>query len=244
MNTVEIRDARLTQEGAGAEVRRLFPIPGMMNFDPFVLWDHFSVGEDAGFPSHPHRGFEALTYLFAGGMEHADNLGNRSTVTAGGVQRFTAGRGIVHSEMPAAGGPAQGIQLWINLPKTLKQVPPAYQQVDARALPVRAFDGGEVTTLVGEGSPVELLTRIVYRDIRLQPGGEYQETVPADYQGLVYVVEGELALDEDQRLAGGQAGFFRGERTLTLRADTPSRVMLAIGRPHGEPIRQYGPFVD
>lgn len=243
MNAVEIRNAHVTQEGAGAEVRRLFPIPAMMNFDPFVLWDHFSVGEDAGFPSHPHRGFEAITYMFSGGMEHADNLGNRSTVTAGGAQRFTAGRGIVHSEMPAPGGEARGIQLWINLPRTMKQVQPGYQQVDADELPVQVFEGGEVRTIVGEGSPVTLLTQVAYRDVTLQPGGVYREAIQQGHRGLVYVVDGAVTLD-DVSLQAGQAAFVQDRESLALTASEPSRIMLALGRPHGEPIRQYGPFVD
>ena len=125
-------------EGDGVMVKRLMPRQGLMNFDPFVLMDHFDI-EGGGFPDHPHRGFEAITYMLDGGMQHVDNLGNKSVVYAGGLQRFTAGKGLVHSEMPQ--GRAQGIQLWINLPKRLKQMQPSYQQVDAEDIPSDSNDG-------------------------------------------------------------------------------------------------------
>ncbi len=124
-----------TQEGDNAEVNRLFPLPGrLMHYDPFVLWDEFTVQPGAGFPTHPHRGFEAITYVFSGEMQHADNLGNTSTVGPGGAQRFTAGRGIEHSEMPGETQATRGIQLWINLPQRLKQLDPDYQEVPASRL--------------------------------------------------------------------------------------------------------------
>jgi len=110
---MEFQNSTVVPEGDGVEVKRLMPVANLRNFDPFVLWDHFDI-EGGGFPNHPHRGFEAITYMFDGGMKHKDNLGNQGTVFAGGAQRFTAGKGIVHSEMPD--GKAAGIQLWINLP--------------------------------------------------------------------------------------------------------------------------------
>lgn len=128
-----IQSAVEMSEGDGVNVNRLFPVTReRMNFDPFVLWDNFNIGPDRGFPTHPHRGFEAITYMFSGSIEHKDNLGNHSTVTAGGAQRFTAGRGIEHSEMPDSDIMSNGIQLWINLAKDLKQIDPDYQQVDKK----------------------------------------------------------------------------------------------------------------
>jgi len=239
----KIRQAVETMEGDGAEVKRLLPIRGFMNYDPIVLWDHFSVAAGTGFPDHPHRGFEAITYIFSGSMEHADNLGNRSTVLAGGAQRFTAGRGLVHSEMPGQGERSEGIQLWINLPKRLKTVQPAYQQADAMDIPEQLFPGGKKRIIVGEQGPVNLLTPVKYLDIEMQAGASLDEPVEQGHRGLVYIVNGAMTLN-DNTLATGQAFFIDGEDKLEMLADKNTRLMLCLGRPHGEPIRQYGPFVD
>jgi len=163
--SINIRDVNIVPEGDGVDVKRLFPLRDFMNFDPFVLWDHFTLDSGRGFPDHPHRGFEAITYMFEGGMNHKDNLGNESFVTAGGAQRFTAGSGLVHSEMPAQTGVSNGIQLWINLPKRLKQVDAEYQQVNANEFPVKKLDGGTVKTIVGENSPLQLKTSVIYRHV-------------------------------------------------------------------------------
>jgi len=241
---VFVRDALLMSEGDGAEVQRLFPIPHrMMNFDPFVLWDHFTIEPGNGFPTHPHRGFEAITYMFSGGMEHKDNLGNQSMVTTGGAQRFTAGRGLEHSEMPAIEGKSSGIQLWINLPQRLKQVEPEYQQVDADAIPVRQSGDAKVRIIVGDPSPLRIKTDIRYYDVSLPAGGNYSETVPPNFHGLLYMVEGEIEVSS-QVLTQAQTLFFTDIRQLDVTARQDSRFMLVMGQPHGEPIRQYGPFVD
>ena len=129
--SIRLQPAATVPEGDGVLVKRLMPVHGLLNLDPFVLWDHFDIAA-GGFPDHPHRGFEAITYLFEGGMKHADNLGNRGTVHAGGAQRFTAGSGIVHSEFPD--GHAAGIQLWINLPRRLKGIDADYQQLQANEI--------------------------------------------------------------------------------------------------------------
>ena len=148
--TSKLSSAIETMEGSGAKVKRLFPIRAdLMNYDPFVLWDHFELAPGAGFPEHPHRGFEAITYLFNGSIEHKDNLSNQSTVYAGGAQRFTAGKGIVHSEMLAKNTTSTGIQLWINLPRKLKQIEPAYQQVDAENIPEQIINDICVRKIVG-----------------------------------------------------------------------------------------------
>lgn len=239
----EIRSAQETMEGDGAEVKRLLPIHGFMNYDPIVLWDHFSVAPGTGFPDHPHRGFEAITYVFQGSMEHADNLGNRTTVFPGGAQRFTAGRGLVHSEMPGMDERTVGIQLWINLPKRLKTVEPAYQQVDAQDIPEVSFVGGKKRIIVGDDSPVKLLTPVKYLDIELEAKASLHEPVISSHRGLVYIVEGEIELN-GCLLQTGQACFIQGQDSLDMKAIKPSRLMLCLGQAHGEPIRQYGPFVD
>jgi len=238
-----VRTATATMEGDGAEVRRLFPIPRFMNFDPFVLWDHFDIGAGAGFPEHPHRGFEAITYLFEGAMQHADNLGNTSTVGPQGAQRFTAGRGIMHSEMPADTGNTRGIQLWINLPQRLKRIDPAYQQVDAQDFPDEALPHGRLRTVVGPGSPLRLHTPIRYYDLYLDSGGEHALPMQAGERALIYIVSGEAHIN-GERLVAGMAWFSHSATPVQVLAATAARLMLVFGTPHGEPIHQHGSYVD
>lgn len=238
--SINVRPAVMVPEGAGVEVRRLMPVAGLHNFDPFVLWDHFDISS-GGFPDHPHRGFEAITYMFAGGMQHADNLGNRGTVHGGGAQRFTAGSGIVHSEMPD--GHAAGIQLWINLSRRLKGVDPEYQQVEGDEFPVSEFDGGSFKTIVGEGGPIRLKTEVEYLDVSLAAGARLERPLPEGFRGLVYLVEGAIRLNGEEATAGS-ALFVEDEWELTINAIEDSRFMWCFGKPHGEPIYQHGPFVD
>ena len=231
-------------EGAGARVRRLFPLPrGPMNFDPFVLWDDFRIPAGAGFPMHSHRGFEAISYLFQGAMTHEDNLGNRATVQGEGAQRFTAGRGITHSEMPGDEGETTGIQLWINLPKRLKSVDPSYQQADADQLPCYEIDSGRVRVIVGEGSPLALKTPIRYLDIQLKAGGQLQEIIPDKFRGFLYVAEGQADIG-DNKIDAGHALLSEGGTELLVTAKTNLRCMYCFGQPHGETIVQRGGYVD
>jgi len=237
---IRIQQAITVPEGAGVTVKRLMPVHGMRNFDPFVLWDHFDI-KSGGFPDHPHRGFEAITYLFAGGMRHKDNLGNEGTIHAGGAQRFTAGRGIVHSEFPD--GHAAGIQLWINLPKRLKQIEPEYQQLQADDIPEREEDGAVTRTIVGEGSPLHLHTPVQYLDMQLGSGTQIRRKLPADYRGLIYAVEGSGTVNGTD-IRTDIAAYFEVETDIILSSQTGGRFMLAAGMPHDEPIVQHGPFVD
>jgi len=238
--SISVQQALVVPEGDGVEVRRLMPVARMHNFDPFVLWDHFDIAA-GGFPDHPHRGFEAITYMFAGGMQHADNLGNRGTVHGGGAQRFTAGRGIVHSEMPA--GHAAGIQLWINLPQRLKGVAPEYQQVEQDEIPETIIEGGAIRTIVGDGGPIRLKTEMEYLDVSLDAGATFERTIADGLRGLVYVVEGSLSVNGNS-IHEGYAAFVDGESFLSIEAGETSRFMCCFGKPHGEPIYQHGPFVD
>ena len=238
-----IINAQEMDEGAGARVLRLFPVPTLRNHDPFVLFDHFSVGPDAGFPPHPHRGFEAITYMLDGAFQHEDNLGNKSVVSTGGAQRFTAGRGLVHSEMPMAAGQNTGIQLWINLAKSDKQTDPAYQQVDATDFPQQTIPGGTVRTIVGPDSPLLVRTALLYLDISLDGDGRHVIDIPTGYRGLLYVISGSLDMAGKQ-LAKGNAVLLSDTTRLALHAGPESRCVLAAGRPHNEPIHQHGSFVD
>jgi len=241
--TVQIRDVTVVPEGDGVDVKRLMPLHEFMNFDPFVMWDHFNIGPGRGFPDHPHRGFEAITYMFDGGMNHKDNLGNESFVTSGGAQRFTAGSGMVHSEMPAEEGDSNGIQLWINLPKRLKQIDPAYQQVEAEEFPVQEIEGGQVKVLVGEGSPLLLETEVIYQHVQLNADNTYRLVLKDGMRGLVYLMQGQLLVN-DINLLADQAAFVEELPSLQITAKENSQFMICMGTPHGEPIRQYGPFVD
>lgn len=238
-----IRNAVSGAEGEGASVNRLFPVQALMNFDPFVLWDDFSISAGAGFPDHPHRGFEGITYVFQGSVKHKDNLGNDATVLSGGLQRFTAGKGIVHSEMPSAEGVTRGIQMWVNLPSRLKKIEPGYQQVDSNDIPQREVSKGSVRVLSGEGSPLQLKTPVLYLDVQLDAGGELEQSIPAGYRGLVYMIEGACDIN-GQTIDQGKAIFMEDVSTVKANSRTSCRFMLCFGQPHGEPIIQHGPYVD
>jgi redox-sensitive bicupin YhaK (pirin superfamily) len=239
-----VRNTDEIEEGAGVRVQRLMPVAGLHNFDPFVLMDHFRINPDKGFPEHPHRGFEAITYLFSGRINHKDNLGNDATVGAGGAQRFTAGRGIIHSEMPASEAVSNGIQLWINLPQRLKKVAPSYQQVDSVNIPELAFDLGRLRIIVDGNAAIELNTPARILELELESEGRYLDTIESSFRGFVYVSEGSLELNGLQ-VAQGQAAFFdSGAQDLEFYSHRGCHCLLSFGQPHGEPIHQRGSFVD
>lgn len=239
-----IKPAVEMSEGDGVDVHRLFPVSSkMMNYDPFVLWDNFNIGPERGFPTHPHRGFEAITYMFSGSIEHKDNLGNQSTVTTGGAQRFTAGRGIEHSEMPDSQVNSHGIQLWINLAKDLKSIEPGYQQVDKENIPVKEIEGGRISIIVGDESPVKLQTPVRYLNVNLNKNAVLTEPVPDDFRGFVYLLNGDLKIN-NENVKQREAFFFEGIEELNIEALSESQFMLCMGKPHREPIKQYGPYVD
>ena len=241
--TLNIHNVKMVPEGDGVDVKRLFPIPSFMNFDPFVLWDHFEIGAGRGFPDHPHRGFEAITYMLEGGMNHNDNLGNSSFVSAGGMQRFTAGSGLVHSEMPADTGISRGIQLWINLPQRLKKIDPDYQQLNNDDIPVKKFNGGEVKILVGEGSALQLNTDVSYQHLQLNASASYQLEIKAGMRGIVYMLTGRININQST-IQTGQALFIEDIAQLEFNAIDNSQCLICFGMPHHEPIHQHGPFVD
>jgi len=164
-------------------------------------------------------------------------------VTDGGAQRFTAGRGLEHSEMPSRDGETRGIQLWINLPRRLKGIDPDYRQSDADEMPVREIDRGLVKTIVGEDGPVTLHTPVRYREVTLEPGGEYTEQMPEGFRGLVYVVDGEVTINE-QTLPRAGVAFFEAPARVQIDTKSGAHFMVCFGLPHGEPIRQWGPYVD
>lgn len=237
--------ARATVDGQGATLQRLFPGPALRHLDPFVLLDDFDVRQPAGFPDHPHRGFEAFTYMIEGAFHHRDSLGNDSVIGPGGTQRFTSGRGARHSEMPASEGSNRGLQLWVNLPQRLKKIDPSYAGTEGGSIPERpASEGllGRVREVVGASSPVVLQTEVEYLDLDLLADARFTHAVPAGHNAIVYVLEGRVAL-LGETLIRGQA-ILPSPGSITVVAEQPSRVLWLSGRPHGEPIRQRGPFVD
>jgi redox-sensitive bicupin YhaK (pirin superfamily) len=238
-------NAQETLEGDGVVVNRLFPISGRMNFDPFVLWDHFNIATGQGFPDHPHRGFEAVTYMLEGGMHHRDNLGNDSFISKGGVQVFCAGSGIVHSEMPAKKAPSVGIQLWVNLPNHLKKINPSYQEVLAEDFVTVSFQGGDYRTIVGAGSVVKLHTDITYQHFNLNKDRHYQLPIDHGLQVIVYVLLGSVMIDGHQA-SSTQALLIDSQKrqNLLIKAKSDSAFMVCSGTPHKEPIYQHGPYVD
>jgi len=241
--SIEIWDATVMAEGAGARVKRHLPLPVFMNFDPFVMFDHFELGPGAGFPEHPHRGFEAITYLFSGEIEHRDNLGNVSRVGSGGAQRFTAGAGIVHSEMPSAETVIGGIQLWVNLPRRLKDRAPDYEEARPESIPEANIPGGRERRIAGTDGAIRLLTEAWYRHLVIEAGGDHALALPAGWRAIVYLKAGQAEVN-GVALGEGRAAFLEDESAVRVRVAGASELMVAAGRPHGKPIRQRGPYVD
>lgn len=235
-------EARATTDGAGATLKRVFPSPLLHNLDPFVLLDDFDVHVPAGFPDHPHRGFEAFTYMIDGAFHHQDSMGNDSTIGPGGTQRFNSGRGARHSEMPGTRGSNRGLQLWVNLARADKTMEPEYQGIDGDAMPIDEREGQRIHTIVGEGSAVSLHTEVEYLDVTLLADGRFSRVVPEGSSTLLYVIDGAVTVG-DQTVSRGQ-GLVLGAGELEARGRAGARLAYLRGRPHHEPILHHGPFVD
>ncbi|MDH5525986.1 MAG: pirin family protein [Nitrospirota bacterium] len=253
-------DARKGMEGAGLPIRRT--LGAVIEMDPFLMLDHFGPvtwgpGQASGVPDHPHRGFETVTYILDGRMEHRDSMGGGAVLNPGDVQWMTAGSGIVHSEMPEKaflkqGGTLHGFQLWVNLPARLKMTEPRYQDLTAEQTPVAEADGVLARVVAGSAlgvrGAVATHTDITYIHYTLQPGASTRLDIPAGHHAGAYVFGGRVKLGA-QGVLTGEAQFARfgdGDRVdLTVPEDqsTPAQVLLLAGRPIGEPIARYGPFV-
>lgn len=231
-----------TAEGAGARVKRVFPTRHLMHFDPFVLLDEFFVEPPAGFPSHPHRGFEAITYMLEGGFHHTDNLGNDSIVLAGGLQKFTAGKGIVHSELPGTKGLNRGLQLWIRLPSKLGDTEPDYQQIEPKAIPERNLDGIRIRVIAGENSQVRMHTKIIYLDVIPLRRGKFVYEVDPEANIFLYVLEGNLDV-AGSKAKKNEAALLTMGKKVEITTEENSRFVLIGGRPHRELITLRGSFV-
>ncbi|MEJ2609754.1 MAG: pirin family protein [Candidatus Thiodiazotropha sp.] len=243
-----------TADGAGVRLTRLIGGPQLPQLDPFLLLDDFRSDEPenyiGGFPAHPHRGFETVTYLLAGQVEHRDNAGHTGVLQAGGVQWMTAGRGVIHSEMPQQReGLLAGFQLWVNLPAKHKMTAPRYQEFEQQAIAKELRgDGVEIRVIAGETSqhtrgPVsELITPTLFLDITMAAGAQLSEPLASDYNAFVYLVEGCVFIEES-RLEVGILGVLGEGDTVEIRAREPSRFILVAGLPLEEPIARRGPFV-
>jgi quercetin 2,3-dioxygenase len=250
-------------EGAGVLLRRSFG-PSIANpFDPFLLFDHFAFndpieGPIVGFPTHPHRGIETVTYMLEGSVRHRDSLGNLGVIGPGDVQWMTSGSGILHEEMPRRdpNGVVNGFQLWVNLPAAEKMSQPRYQEVSAEDIPIVEADGAKVRLVAGafqgsRGPVTEIAAQPLYMDVTLQPGAAFQMEVPQGHTAAAYVFEGEglFGVDADGKgehvPAVHMAVFEDGDhlRAVGAGGDSHVRFMLVAGAPFKEPIVPYGPFV-
>jgi quercetin 2,3-dioxygenase len=252
-----------TSDGAGVKLRRVIGTQQLPDLDPFLMLDEFGTdrAEDyiAGFPDHPHRGFETVTYMLDGRMRHRDNHGNEGLLVPGAVQWMTAGRGLVHSEMPEQQqGRMRGFQLWVNLPAALKMGEPRYQEFAPERMPVvRPVEGVAVKIIAGEvadangaavrGPIMQPATDPLYLDIELAPDTSWTLVLPAGHNAFVYVYEGAISVGagEDARPVEIQElGVLGGGEQLSLRsAADGARLILVAGRPLREPVARHGPFV-
>ncbi|KAG0465613.1 hypothetical protein HPP92_019777 [Vanilla planifolia] len=262
--------ANQQQDGDGANVRRSIGRPELRNLDPFLMLDEFSVSRPAGFPDHPHRGRPIASYLrFAfyitegafinlllagfetGAFTHQDFSGHKGTIRTGDLQWMTAGRGIVHSEMPAGDGIQKGLQLWINLSSKNKMVEPKYQELQSKDINRVVHNGVDVRVIAGEAfgvrSPVYTRTPTMYLDFTMEPGAELRQLIPEDWNAFVYIIVGEGVFgEEDASLASSHHVLVlsNGDGLCVWnKSDAALRFVLIGGKPLNEPVVQYGPFV-
>jgi redox-sensitive bicupin YhaK (pirin superfamily) len=254
-----------TLEGGGFLVRRPFPKASFSEFDPFLLLDEMgpmevAPGEAKGAPDHPHRGFETVTYMLSGDMEHKDSRGHAGRLKPGDVQWMTAGAGVIHAEMPSVefareGGRMHGFQLWVNLPKRDKMMSPRYQEIPNSQIPkATSADGlAKVSVIAGEAmgekAVIETRTPIIYLHYRIEPAGAANQHVPAAYNAFAYVVEGDVLFGaEGERAGDGQMILFAQDGDEVRIENAPGaknalEVLLIAGVPLNEPVVRYGPFV-
>jgi len=257
-----VTTARRQLEGGGFMVRRPLPAAGVRMVDPILMIDEmgpvdYAPGEAVGAPDHPHRGFETVTYLLEGEFEHRDSAGHAGSLRAGDVQWMTAGRGVVHSEMPSArilrdGGRVHGFQIWVNLPASMKMTPPRYQELAHSGIPEAETEDGLARVRViagkalGVAARIDTHTPIICQHWTLRPGARVEQRLPPDHSGLVYVFAGELQ-SGGIRIADGQMGVLGSGDAVELAAPAShavdTQVLLLGGTPLDEPVVQHGPFV-
>jgi redox-sensitive bicupin YhaK (pirin superfamily) len=243
-----------TSDGAGVRLTRLLGTPDAQMFDPFLMLDHFDSADSkdyiAGFPDHPHRGFETVTYMLEGKMRHGDNHGHSGVIETGGIQWMRAGRGIIHSEIPEqTQGRMRGFQLWVNLPARLKMSEPDYQEFAAEKIPVETREGGVKVKVVtgrtslGARGPVEgAAIDPTYFDVTVPKGAVFEEPIDKDRSVMLAVYEGAVKVGETVVSALGAVFLGPGDE-VRVEATSDARFLLLAGRPIREPVAKYGPFV-
>ena len=253
-----IIEPQLVLEGAGVLLRRSIAPRASNEHDPFLLFDHFAFnnpleGPIRGFPMHPHRGIETVTYMLDGSVNHRDSLGNSGTIGAGDVQWMTSGRGILHEEMPRRGdsGNIYGFQLWVNLPAAQKMGQPRYQEVNASTIPTIEKDGASIRLVAGEldgirGPVTEIAASPLYMDVKLAPGSRFSYPIPSGHTLLAYVFEGMGEFAGEAVEAVSMVVFNDDGGQIEVKCDAAGKgvqFMLIAGAPFKEPIVPYGPFV-
>jgi redox-sensitive bicupin YhaK (pirin superfamily) len=243
-----------TSDGAGVKLTRMLTQPLQRRLDPFLMLDAFGTDDPqdyiAGFPDHPHRGFETITYMIAGRMRHRDSAGNEGLLSSGDVQWMTAGRGVIHSELPEQqDGRMEGFQLWLNLPGRDKLRTPWYRDIRYAEIPTFTTPQGVTVRVIAgashdvEGAVQREATQPLYLDLELPAGARFSQEIPASHNAFVVVYGGELAIADTLVPAQRMAILANEGDGVTLEARAPSRALLIAGKPLGEPIAQYGPFV-
>ena len=254
---VQLIRGQKASDGAGVQLIRIIGGRELSMLDPFLLLDAFGSDRPdeylAGFPAHPHRGFETVTYMLAGRMRHRDSTGSEGVIGPGDVQWMTAGRGVIHSEMPEQEeGLMSGFQLWINLPASHKMTEPAYQEIPAGDIPIELIEGGGRIKVVagctdgGTQGPIRNeLTSPLFLDIQLNAGSRLTQSVPEGHSAFIYIFEGEVSVGSPpQRVTFGHLGVLGSGETVVLSTSAgPCRLLLIAGRALREPVARGGPFV-
>ena len=246
-------------EGEGMLVTRPFPTARLDHFDPFLLLDRMGPvthgpGEAKGAPDHPHRGFETVSYILEGAIEHADSQGNHGRIGPGDVQWMTAGSGVIHSEMPSEeirrdGGRLHGFQLWVNLPRRDKMMKPRYQELRSAEIPAATSADGKatVTVIAGESlgtrATIDTRTPILYLHVRLAPGAQFTQPVPADWNAFAFIISGEAAFADRLARENDAVFFDRDGDGVAIASASGAELLLIGGLPLNEPVARYGPFV-
>ena len=251
----KIIEPQVAIEGAGVKLRRSIAPKVSNEYDPFLLFDHFAFndpleGPIRGFPYHPHRGIETVTYMLEGATHHRDSLGNQGLIGPGDVQWMSSGRGILHEEMPRRGpsGNIYGFQLWVNLPSHLKMSQPRYQEVTAATIPTYEKDGIHIRVVAGDvngvtGPVTGIAADPLYMEVELSPSTEWQFPVPVGHTLILYVFEGEGVFSGQTVDAVRMIRFADGDHISVKTENSAVRFMLIAGAPFREPIVPYGPFV-
>lgn len=250
----QILSGILIREGAGVKLHRYIGVEQHNDYEPILLFDFFDSSDSmdfiAGFPPHPHRGFETVTYLLAGQIAHQDNHGHQGLIGAGDVQWMTAGRGIIHSEMPQASERLTGLQLWLNLPAANKWVEPNYHEVTSDQLPIETNEAGvRVKVIAGETaagthSPITgIATQPLFLDIYLPAQQQWRQAIPSSHQSLVFVLGGQLVIGQETIPARKMAMLSEGEQVTLATLAEPCHCLLIAAKKLQEPIARLGPFV-